>query len=144
MLRWQALALTVALVGVCSACGKRAVVTTNSGAKFIGHIEGNDRKRVFIRTRPGRAAVHKKDIQDIDHPGNTAITMGAATAAAGALLFIMGGSAEPTECGGCAYSGAATVGVGAAISSWGAIVWGESKGAAESKGAPWLSRHDEL
>lgn len=54
---------------------------TEQGALYEGRISGSDRGHVFI----GGESIDRRDIEDIDHPGNVAAILGTIVAGVGAL-----------------------------------------------------------
>lgn len=67
----------------------------SGGALEEGEIIAGDKDNVYLRTFRGEEAVPKKDIVDIDHPGNGLAVAGAVLSAYGVLNILVGAA----QCG---------------------------------------------
>ena len=133
------------IASVCiasSGCGTMAEVRMADGRILEGKIRGGDNDAIYIGE--SRVRVPRKDIVDIDHPGNGAAITGISLVAYGILnglyvtskldneneenLFI-----NKTWTSLVGFS-PAIVGLGLAI--WGGMVWLGSTGAAEERTQP--------
>ena len=80
-------------------CGSGAIVRTHPGGVYEGRIQGSDRETVFISGQK----ILRREIEDIDHPGNVAAVLGTIVAAIGAFSAIPNCSEtqraeDPTPC----------------------------------------------
>jgi hypothetical protein len=64
-----------------TACGSSAIVTTKHGGYYEGTITGGDREFVYVQGE----AVPRRDITDVDHPGNVAAIIGSVITGLGLL-----------------------------------------------------------
>lgn len=62
-------------------CGTSAIVRTNQGAVYEGHIAGHDESSLTV----GGQKVARSDVADVDHPGNVAGILGTIVASVGVL-----------------------------------------------------------
>ena len=67
-----------------AACGTSAAITLRDGSMVSGKIVSSDTDAVYIATANGEKTVPRDRIQDIDHPGNGAGTVGIVLTALGA------------------------------------------------------------
>lgn len=67
-----------------AACGTTATIQTFDGRLYDGRISGHEEGRVYING----TTVERKDITDIDHPGNVAAIIGTIVAGIGAVSAI--------------------------------------------------------
>jgi hypothetical protein len=132
--------LAIPTVALCCGCG--ATLTLSSGEQVHGKIEGNDRTRIRVRTDSGERQVCKREVRDIDHPGDIAILAGGVLAAIGGYLIYTTATVDSDDQSGqipLSYGIGAAAG-GLALGIWGTSKYFGSKGAADHPPAEDVSK----
>lgn len=101
----------IAALLLCS-CGTTATIYTTDGRVYDGTIRGHDRDNVLINGQ----SVSKRQISDVDHPGNVAGILGTIVAGIGLLNVPACTNQTP---GGCARAAVwSLTGLPIAIYGW--------------------------
>jgi hypothetical protein len=77
------------LAVLATGCGTTATIHQRSGAVTEARIIGGTREYVYVRTLAGRDQIARKDITNINHPGDVSATVGGVvTTLAGTQLLV--------------------------------------------------------
>jgi hypothetical protein len=147
MTRLEAMAVLTASL---TACSTTANITLRDGSSLEAEIVDSDPNFLHVESDDyGPGVVDRRMVDDIDHPGNVAATLGTIAVGAGTIVTLMG-VVLAADCGGqmCGFihlfttiPGAVTAGLGLPPMIWGFAVWGSSVSAADGSDPPRL-RHD--
>src|SRR5262245_12449056 len=75
-------------VAALTACGTTATITRSDGVNVEGWIEGGSRDEIVLDTRLGqRHFIPRKDVAEIDHPGNVHVLIGGIVVAYGGIVI---------------------------------------------------------
>jgi len=94
--------LSIGLV-ICSTggCATTATITRINGRSTDAEIAGADRENIYVKTDAGNQPIERREITDIDHPGDTATVIGVVLAAYGVVNIAVG--AKNCDSKGSAY-----------------------------------------
>lgn len=121
------------IAALLAGCSAEATVRRNDGRMFEGKITRSDKDNIYM----GEQAIARKEIRDIDHPGNGIGTFGAVVAGGGGIIemtCLFAISRTNGEEGWVIFAvvdGALILVPGIIMAIWGFSVWNESKAAAE-------------
>jgi hypothetical protein len=72
-------------------CGNSATITRHTASPVDAKIIGGDRETLYVELPGGRKeAIPKREVVDIDHPGNVAATIGGIVGVYGAANIVVG------------------------------------------------------
>lgn len=134
--------LCFSLAAFATGCGTMASITRKGAPPIAGRITGSDTSNVYLNTFKGGGVegVSRDNIEDIDHPGNVAATIGSILTAYGVLNIFAGASDCDTRgavyCTGVFLPAA----IGAPLLIYGATVWSKSVAAASKTSNMTMSR----
>lgn len=117
-----AFTFVLAMLG-CLGCGTSATIQTRDGRVYDGRISGHDGSRIYVNGVP----VERREVSDIDHPGNVALILGTIVASVG-VVSALGNCTEeqraldPTPC----TSSGIWMLTGVPIAIYGAVTHAES------------------
>jgi hypothetical protein len=113
-------------------CGTSATITRRSGTAIDAEIISSDEENVYVRSASGTQPIPRREIADVDHPGNVAAVIGGVVAVYGAANIAVG--APQCDEGGPAYCvGVFTPAViGGSIFIWGLATYDGSVKALEN------------
>jgi len=69
--------LLVILMANATACSTTATVSRINGPDLDVHFAGSDRENIYVSTPAGPRPIPRRDVTDIDHPGDTVAILGA-------------------------------------------------------------------
>lgn len=98
----RAALLAGAVIG--TGCSTTAHITLRDGSRVDGEIVDSDRASVVVRRSGEEVRVPRDEIDDIDHPGNFLLTLGA-LGAGGWGLILLAASADVATAEGETHSG---------------------------------------
>jgi hypothetical protein len=126
--------LTAALLMLICGCSTTATISRINGVDFDAKITHSDRELLFLKTEGGpEVAIPRKEVSDIDHPGNGTAVFGGLLSAYGALN-IAAGIGTCSEVGGAYCVGTfLPAAVGLPMLIWGLRTWSNSTSAAENQ-----------
>jgi hypothetical protein len=86
----RALACSALIAALCTGCGTTATITRVNAPPVEAHIQGGDAENVYVEGGGAVKTIPRKDITDVDHPGDGAIVAGSILSAYGALNIAVG------------------------------------------------------
>ncbi len=119
--------LIAALFIFNSSCGSAAQIYTFEGRTYTGTISGSNDQELIV---DGGSRVPRKNVKDIDHPGNVAATIGGIIMAAGGIAAGINcqKDARPRrESEQACIGNVVTILAALPIAIYGLAVWGSSK-----------------
>ena len=133
------------LAGSSAGCSTAATISRYSGPDIDGRITGGGPDAIVVEDDSGISyAIPRRDVREIDHPGNVVAILGGVQAAYGVLNIAVGLSrcrddanfaSEAEQSGFCTGIFLPVV-VGASMMVWGLIVHQRSSGAAKDTSLP--------
>jgi hypothetical protein len=131
----RSMLLCSSLAAFVTGCGTTAIITKKDGTLLEGTIRASDSDQIYLDT-PEAGGIPRQSIQDIDHPGNVAATIGGVLAGYGIANIVIG---APQYCTGYQSSAAGCTGVflpatiGGSLLVYGLLTWSSSVSTAAKK-----------
>jgi hypothetical protein len=127
----SSLAMAVFALG----CGTTATISRADGSQVTGDIVRGDRQNIYLSTvAGGTTKVRKKEVTDVDHPGDAATIVGLALTAVGLISLVASECQYAENKGQCQALSVSPAMVGIPMVLWGIGVHSGSESAMGSAG----------